>query len=152
MEGYQLYMVRWQDKAAELQPVSPTSTKKNGSTSLLQLDFVKSLLTVNPYMVSNKSKINFHLLYIKHAEIFNFYVLQSQHAHLYLQGDDKIYINLCENLKTGHAMKKYDTMFFDMNSMPTGMTSIGVMPSESKQWMIITIPSQYSATNWPIRV
>lgn len=51
MEGYQLYMVRWQDKVVESQTNNTNVVRKPGVTSLLQLDFVKSLLTVNPYMV-----------------------------------------------------------------------------------------------------
>lgn len=43
-------------------------------------------------------------------------------------------------------------MTFDMINTPPMSSTLGVMPSESKQWLVVSIPSQYSATNWPIRV
>ncbi len=85
---------------------------RNGSLNeLLQLYFVKSALAVNP--------------------------CTANHGHLFLQGEDKLY--LCTE-----------------ETIPTWMT--GSQPGSddyamigNKQWQIVPIPHTYLAHNWPIR-
>lgn len=68
----------------------PTLKRSNSSgtrTMLIQLDFVKSILTINPCMVSILDK--FVLLKHNSERI----IFQSYNSYLLLQGDDKLYIN-----------------------------------------------------------
>nr|CAD7459159.1 unnamed protein product [Timema tahoe] len=122
-EGYQLWMVRRQpdhDPGGE-----------SGSTidTVVQLDFVKSALTVNPCM--------------------------SHLGHLYLQGEDRLFVNLGDNLMKVYHERPRDQLstrfnsedvFRDISNLSVTNTLVG-----SKQWIVVPIPSAYSGTNWPIR-
>ncbi|CAH0551725.1 unnamed protein product [Brassicogethes aeneus] len=123
-EGYQLWMVR-KDLNKEPLDNDNTNTEENNipsntlKTSLIQLDFVKSALTINP--------------------------CQSHQSHLYLQGEDKLFVNSADTLvKMFSERSNKDELFGDM---PTSMTTL----AEGRQWLVIPVPSTYSATNWPIR-
>lgn len=59
-------------------------------------------------------------------------MIQGNHEHVFLQGEDKLYMN------TGDTSQR--------NSSHSEM-SIG-----NKQWQIIPISHSYLASNWPIRV
>lgn len=111
-------------------------------TSVIQLDFVKSVLSVNPCMSSN--------------------------PFLLLQGDDKLYLNRGDALQKMYAhyltiekSKNFLADFDDKGEEYYGyynfgsdnkktITSINTL-SESKHWIIITLPTPYAASNWPIR-
>ncbi|PNF21795.1 Guanine nucleotide exchange factor subunit Rich [Cryptotermes secundus] len=120
-EGYQLWMVKRQP-----------DHDPGGNSSLdcvIQLEFVKSALTVNPCM--------------------------SHQSHLYLQGEDRMYVNLGDNLtKVYHERPRdqlsslygSDDMFRDVGNL-----IVTSMLTGSKQWTVVPIPSAYSGTNWPIR-
>lgn len=63
-----------------------------------------------------------------------------------MQGEDKLYINSSENLiKTFSERSNRDDSVFGDNTIFT--TTL----AEGRQWLVIPIPSTYSATNWPIR-
>ncbi|XP_012281300.1 guanine nucleotide exchange factor subunit Rich [Orussus abietinus] len=114
-EGYQLWMLR--------ESPGPSLVEENGNEqngrkrSLIQLDFVKSPLTVNPCM--------------------------SQHGHLYLQGENRLYLNL------GSGVSNNSSGFHLVNEVPLD-TSTQTLAG-SKQWLVVPIPSAYSGSNWPIR-
>lgn len=93
---------------------------KKQSDSLIQLSFVKSALTVNPCV--------------------------SHQNHLYLQGEDRLYVNLGVGLsQIWNSLGKTTVCGRDS---PLAFTSALV---DSKQWIVVQMPSAYSATNWPIR-
>ncbi|XP_069682235.1 guanine nucleotide exchange factor subunit Rich isoform X2 [Periplaneta americana] len=121
-EGYQLWMVKRQP---DHDPGGPGSVD-----SVIQLDFVKSALTVNPCM--------------------------SHQSHLYLQGEDRMFVNLGDNLTKVYHERPRDQLssslygsedvFVDVGNLMVTSTLTG-----SKQWTVVPIPSAYSGTNWPIR-
>ncbi|XP_076267797.1 guanine nucleotide exchange factor subunit Rich isoform X2 [Rhynchophorus ferrugineus] len=126
-EGYQLWMIR---KSNDTLPVDnlDNHTSENGNgplqednkSNLIMLDFAKSALTINPCM--------------------------SHQSHLYLQGEDRLYINSAENLiKTFSERSNRDDSVFGENATLT--TTL----AEGRQWLVIPVPSTYSSTNWPIR-
>lgn len=196
-EGYQLLMVRKQKQHVVEESTTKVndtempkkhllvSTYSNSSiqsndneviedehfiTNLVQLDFVKSALAVNPCM--------------------------SFHSHLFLQGDDKLYINQGDSLqKIYHNSKSFssekntstldspvytgksqnsasynictdsyingeivkttneESILKDLEDYELGKSlRVTNMLSESKHWVVIQLPTAYSATNWPIRV
>ncbi|XP_058125788.1 guanine nucleotide exchange factor subunit Rich [Anopheles ziemanni] len=168
-EGYQLLMVR---KTNEKVP-SPTSMEKDEkpvgnasdatgetlheeqylqNTVLVQLDFVKSILTINPCMSNN--------------------------SFLLLQGDDKLYINhgdVLQNIypslkatydSTNENDSSYSGKTDDFNKDPAYIASGEPDPvnvngdsylkfnsvlSESKHWVVLNLPTAYISSNWPIR-
>jgi hypothetical protein len=97
----------------------------------------------------------------------------SSNPFLLLQGDDKLYLNRGDALQKmyahfasieksknyldlyGNAIEKtgdeedYGYYNFGSDNKKT-ITSINTL-SESKHWIIITLPTQYAASNWPIR-
>lgn len=90
---------------------------RSGQDAVLALSFVKSVLTVNPCM--------------------------SHHDHLYLQGEDKLFIGSGAGFtKVFNLQNRTD----DKRSSP-----LKSKVSDNKQWNVVQIPSAYSATNWPIR-
>ncbi|XP_046662449.1 guanine nucleotide exchange factor subunit Rich isoform X3 [Homalodisca vitripennis] len=89
--------------------------------TVIQLGFVKSALTVNPCM--------------------------SHQTHLYLQGEDRLYVNLSPGLTKVYEMRR-GALDEPEPSPHLRVTSALV---ESKQWLVILLPSTYSGTNWPIR-
>ncbi|XP_072379724.1 guanine nucleotide exchange factor subunit Rich [Diabrotica undecimpunctata] len=113
-EGYQLWMVRKHsgNKDSEGNVTNPTS--------LIQLDFVKSALAINPCM--------------------------SHQSHLYLQGEDKLYVNSANTfIRVFSGRSKKEDLFGD-NSF-----SLSTTLAEGRQWLVIPVPSTYYSTNWPIR-
>lgn len=152
-EGYQLLMIQLHTKYSndneevfgadeQQQPPPPKET----TTRVIQLDFIKSVLSVNPSMSSN--------------------------PFLLLQGDDKLYLNRGDALQKMYASfasmeksknyyniygdnmssdEKFEEDFYNFGSdNKKTITSINTL-SESKHWIIITLPTQYAASNWPIR-
>ncbi|KAL1501674.1 hypothetical protein ABEB36_006962 [Hypothenemus hampei] len=113
-EGYQLWMIRENEWENE------NGNKTDNESTLVQLDFVKSALTINPCM--------------------------SHQSHLYLQGDDRLYVNSSDNLIKTFADRsnRDDPLFGDNVPFTTTL-------AEGRQWLVIPVPSTYSATNWPIR-
>lgn len=115
-EGYQLWMLR--ESPGSLVTNENGNRATNSNRSLIQLDFAKSPLTVNPCM--------------------------GHHGHLYLQGEDRLYLNLGAGL----------------SSTASGFHLAAEMPNDSmlqtlagcKQWLVVPIPTAYSGSNWPIRV
>ncbi|CAG9764875.1 unnamed protein product [Ceutorhynchus assimilis] len=123
-EGYQLWMIRKIIETATV-PKLDNDNSENGNflaneSNLIQLDFVKSALTINPCM--------------------------SHQSHLYLQGEDKLYVNSADNLiKTFSERSNRDEAIFGENMALTSTLA------EGRQWLVIPVPSTYSATNWPVR-
>ncbi|XP_066298789.1 guanine nucleotide exchange factor subunit RIC1-like isoform X2 [Branchiostoma lanceolatum] len=125
MEGYQLWM------ACETLDRSEVMELPTATSELLQLQFVKSTLTVNP--------------------------CATNHEHLFLQGEDKLFIN------TGDLVMKQQWKDANMNrplreSIAGSNTSSPQKPSRqsnilvgNKQWLVIQIPITYLGSNWPIR-
>ncbi|XP_019759391.2 guanine nucleotide exchange factor subunit Rich isoform X1 [Dendroctonus ponderosae] len=116
-EGYQLWMIRENCNEApgvENGDISPAES------SLIQLDFAKSAMTINPCM--------------------------SHQGHLYLQAEDRLYVNSADNLiKTfSERSNREDALFGDSANSTTTL-------AEGRQWLVIPVPSTYSATNWPVR-
>ncbi|XP_034835409.1 guanine nucleotide exchange factor subunit Rich isoform X2 [Maniola hyperantus] len=119
-EGYQLWMVKIEEDL---------------KSNLIQMDFVKSPLSVNPGM--------------------------SNQRHLYLQADDKLYVNLDDNLTRRTKMSIIDS------SSDTYQENGAEQPVEydssakyqefvddnecRKQWVVLQLPATYIASNWPLR-
>lgn len=134
-EGYQLWMVRRlpdRDLGGEDGLDQPTD-------AVVLLDFVKSALTVNPCM--------------------------GQLNHLYLQGEDKLYINQggtglpCAKKSPRDESESHGSLFVPGTGLafaePAGTSTHTVGTNSqlmgSKQWVVVPLPSTYSAANWPIR-
>ncbi|OWR42310.1 hypothetical protein KGM_210461 [Danaus plexippus plexippus] len=118
-EGYQLWMVKVEDE-----------TRSN----LIQMDFVKSPLTVNPCM--------------------------SNQRHLYLQADDKLYINLEDNLtrRTKITMDDFSDLYQENGNDQSLEYESAAKYKEfvddnecRKQWTVLQLPATYIASNWPLR-
>ncbi|XP_053664443.1 guanine nucleotide exchange factor subunit Rich [Anopheles marshallii] len=158
-EGYQLLMVRQtNDHSATLNNgTNQAAETSNGpisipATVLVQLDFVKSILTINPCMSNN--------------------------SFLLLQGDDKLYINhgdVLQNIypvhKSGYDSTnegdtsysgKMDEFGRDSAYIPSGepdpvnvggdnYLKFNSVLSESKHWVVLNLPTAYISSNWPIR-
>ncbi|XP_034482673.1 guanine nucleotide exchange factor subunit Rich [Drosophila innubila] len=112
-EGYQLFM-----------------TTREGENNVLQLQFVKSALSMNPCM--------------------------SAHSHILLQGDDCLYINQGDNLEQTYGNTKCtfpssavtnNDDCLELKQTP----NMGSILTESKYWTLLQLPLNYAATNWPIR-
>ncbi|XP_059059066.1 guanine nucleotide exchange factor subunit Rich [Achroia grisella] len=123
-EGYQLWMVK---------------VEGDTGSNIIQLDFVKSPLSVNPCM--------------------------SNQRHLYLQADDKLYVNLEDNLTkrtktaiidaTGDAYQSENGVQEQPNTEYDSSTKYREFIDDNecrKQWIVIPLPATYIATNWPLRV
>ncbi|XP_072943063.1 guanine nucleotide exchange factor subunit Rich [Epargyreus clarus] len=119
-EGYQLWMVK---------------VEEDSKSNLIQMDFVKSPLSVNPCM--------------------------SNQRHLYLQGADKLYVNLEDNLTKRTKVSIIDSSgdAYQENGpdQPTVYTSRAkykdfVHDNECrKQWIVLPLPATYISSNWPLR-
>ncbi|KAL0278915.1 UNVERIFIED_CONTAM: hypothetical protein PYX00_000593 [Menopon gallinae] len=118
-EGYQLWIVN--DS-----PMCNNAGKMSNS-NILQMDFVKSALTVNPCM--------------------------SNSGHLYVQGEDRLYISLGDGITKSYCEKSRDPggNRFDVEFSETFNISMINTLMGSKQWIIVPLPAAYSSTNWPIR-
>ncbi|XP_049537457.1 guanine nucleotide exchange factor subunit Rich [Anopheles darlingi] len=164
-EGYQLLMVRQAKEGktsganeAEEHLCNDSEERTNETTNerpaiLVQLDFVKSILTINPCMSNN--------------------------SFLLLQGDDKLYINhgdVLQNIYPGHkstydasneSEASYSIKADDYNKDGSSYLSSGdtdatdisgdqylkfnSVLSESKHWVVLNLPTAYISSNWPIR-
>ncbi|KAJ8983588.1 hypothetical protein NQ317_019441 [Molorchus minor] len=71
---------------------------------------------------------------------------KSHQSHLYLQGEDKLYVNSADNLIRMFSEKSNKDDVFGEN-----VSSLTTTLAEGRQWLVIPIPSTYSATNWPVR-
>ncbi|GBP13948.1 Guanine nucleotide exchange factor subunit Rich [Eumeta japonica] len=120
-EGYQLWMVKLEGETV---------------TSLIQLDFIKSPLTVNPCM--------------------------SNQSHLYLQADDKLYVNLEDNLTKRTKISLIDSTdtyegengLLEQTERMDMTTKYRELVDDNecrKQWIVLPLPATYIATNWPLR-
>ncbi|XP_068620754.1 guanine nucleotide exchange factor subunit Rich [Battus philenor] len=119
-EGYQLWMVK---------------SEGNTNSNLIQMDFIKSPLSVNPCM--------------------------SNQRHLYLQADDKLYVNLEDNLTKKIKVSMIDSSDYQENGVPDQPTLEYYNKAKykefvddnecRKQWIILPLPATYIATNWPLR-
>lgn len=130
----------------------PTLKRSNSSgtrTMLIQLDFVKSILTINPCM--------------------------SYNSYLLLQGDDKLYINHGDVLQniyhntnaycndsngnaysknlpyTGLSKEDLDYMRNMDENNAEKYVQVNSILSESKHWVVLNLPTAYTASNWPVR-
>jgi hypothetical protein len=138
-EGYQLWAVNAKVRQftgtedTEFCPFpseteEPAEVQDNTShlgNNVLVIPFVKSPLTVNPAM-SGSDK-------------------------LYLQGEDRIYLNSAEGVVLGEVPvggeDESDTL---PPPCPTPAPS-HLQSSATKQWTIVAIPHAYIASSWPIR-
>ncbi|CAH1163628.1 unnamed protein product [Phaedon cochleariae] len=121
-EGYQLWMVKRniENKLNSSNTEIDVNSNVDGKTSVVQLEFARSALTINPSM--------------------------SHQSHLYLQGEDKLYVNSADTLIRAFSERsKKDELFGDNPS------SLTTPLAEGRQWLVIPVPSVYSSTNWPIR-
>ncbi|XP_050674562.1 guanine nucleotide exchange factor subunit Rich [Leptidea sinapis] len=121
-EGYQLWMVKLEE-----------DTKSN----LIQMDFVKSPLSVNPCMGNQR--------------------------HLYLQGDDKLYVNLEDNLTRRTKLSILDSSDTYQDNVQDHTDSTQEYETSAKykeyvddnecrkQWIVLQLPATYIASNWPLR-
>ncbi|XP_064624282.1 guanine nucleotide exchange factor subunit RIC1-like isoform X2 [Lineus longissimus] len=120
--------MEWGMEGFHLWVVSGPNKSDGGNRDILQIQFVKSALSANPCMTN--------------------------HEHLLLQGEDRLYIN------TGvHVLKT------NSNAMAEGLSPTKERPGQgsiqsqgintiligNKQWQVIPIPHNYLASNWPIK-
>jgi len=145
-EGYQLWVVNNSTrqftgkKDAEFCPFpsdteggqeKPDFTSHLGN-NVLVIPFVKSPLTVNPAMSAN--------------------------AQLYLQGEDRIYMNTGDTgvSQKKEAMDKIESIIknnvCEGDKMPDfNPPASNMQSSHTKQWTIVSIPHTYISSSWPIR-
>ncbi|XP_026678663.1 RAB6A-GEF complex partner protein 1, partial [Diaphorina citri] len=122
-EGYQLCMIRTQDSRCkgrasdaetlrQKQSDNKTESKTEMEDEIILYSFVKSVLATNPTM--------------------------SHQSHLFLQGEDKLYINFGSGLSRLYQMSE---------DGPTSLSSGEVSPSisssliENKQWHVVSLPA-----------
>lgn len=150
-EGYQLLMIQLQTKYStnnhenveenQTDEIKTTVT----TTRVIQLDFVKSVLSVNPSMSSNPFLLlqGDDKLYLNRGD-----ALQKMYSSFASMEKSKNYFNMCDS---GNSDEKFEEDFYNFGSdNKKTITSINTL-SESKHWIIITLPTQYAASNWPIR-
>lgn len=86
---------------------------------------------------------------------------QSNQRHLYLQGDDKLYVNLEDNLTRRNKISIIDSSSdaFQENGQEPMEYDTSTKYKEyvddnecRKQWIVIHLPATYIASNWPLRV
>ncbi|XP_077981374.1 guanine nucleotide exchange factor subunit RIC1-like [Glandiceps talaboti] len=132
MEGYHLWITTT-PKKCENSTVTTDVMSFQSPGDLIQLQFVKSALSVNP--------------------------CSCNHEHLFLQGEDKLYIN------TGDTILKTNSDETAVGNSPSSpvrqicpvLNPIGPpvqVPSVlvgNKQWQAIQLPIGYLSANWPIK-
>lgn len=74
---------------------------------------------------------------------------------MYLQGDDRLYVNLGDSLLKNHPAeppKKLDNSIFQdaIIAEPSFVNNTSTL-AEARQWLVISMPAVYSATNWPVK-
>jgi hypothetical protein len=67
--------------------------------------------------------------------------MQGNHEHLFLQGEDKLYLNPEEGMPHLHKT----------STLPTSLAAAAAFIG-NKQWQIVPLPHAYLSHNWPIRV
>lgn len=73
---------------------------------------------------------------------------------MYLQGEDKLYVNLGAGLTKVYQLNNSR----NNNSIDCSLQPQPIQPPittslvESKTWTVILLPTTYSSTNWPIKV
>ncbi|GFO03263.1 ric1 homolog, rab6a gef complex partner 1 [Plakobranchus ocellatus] len=113
---------------------------RRSCTQLLQFQFVKSALTVNPCM--------------------------SNHEHVFLQGEDKLYMSTGDTMSRS-SMHHHHSHNHSQHQKANDAASTGSCSSSNssgsssinmgagyignKQWQVIPISHSYLASNWPIR-
>jgi len=139
-EGYQLWAINSADRRftgnqdKEFCPFPKEESEEEvgdkpsqlGSTVLI-IPFVKSPLTVNPAMSSLDK--------------------------LYLQGEDRLYLNCSENVSSVPLPPSDDATPSTPSKKPEAnpVPSSNPQSSASKQWTIVPIPHAYISSSWPIR-
>jgi hypothetical protein len=71
--------------------------------------------------------------------------LQSKQEHIYLQGEDRLYLNLGQTREFSEGGERTD------GSNARGSINLSLMSSGSKHWTSISIPHTYMGSSWPIR-
>ncbi|XP_045104693.1 guanine nucleotide exchange factor subunit Rich-like isoform X1 [Portunus trituberculatus] len=137
-EGYELWCVQEHEGGKEScwgkSSFMDTEDKKeeeevNTGTSVLQLSFIKSALTVNPCM--------------------------SRLVRVLLQGSDRLYLNTTEGLMGTSSSTPHDalSLYFDDDEEGAfedrANTQFNV--AANKQWIVVPIPYKYTSSNWPVR-
>jgi hypothetical protein len=152
-EGYQLWMAVEENAMSAARTSSMKQTPKedvstgvnakasrSGSLAEICLSaglfaiipFVKSSLTVNPSM--------------------------SQVEHLYLQGEDRLLINFSGESLVSNGVGRGSSSGGGFGASSKGSSSKNkcseiIAPlGNSKNWVVVPVPSTYLATNWPMRV
>ena len=78
-------------------------------------------------------------------------VFQSQQESLFLQGEDRLYINANETVSSqgpgGSDDEEAAERIKSVSHVVTPNPHVG-----NKQWIVIPIPYNYLDSNWPIRV
>ncbi|XP_071952667.1 guanine nucleotide exchange factor subunit RIC1-like [Antedon mediterranea] len=127
MEGYRLWMVNGVPRHTMSMDNNQDCPKP--TTHLIQLLFVKSALTTNPCM--------------------------SNHEHLFLQGEDKLYLNTGDTiLKTsntdtaaGRSPVRHDAQIRSLASQTEGPNKL----IGNKQWQVVPVPYSYLTSNSPLK-
>lgn len=112
---------------------------------------------------------------------FNNLLNQNHQSHLYLQADDRLYVNIGDSItKATHNKRSGEVPDDDKNettkddpstlSYNPNMDNDNIIVGEfdnddadsftnsnsniadGKHWIVLPLPATYSATNWPIRV
>ncbi|XP_058820405.1 guanine nucleotide exchange factor subunit Rich isoform X1 [Topomyia yanbarensis] len=130
----------------------PTMKQSNcfsSRTMLIQLDFVKSILTINPCMSYNSYLLlqGDDKLYINHGDVLqNIY----HNANAYSsEGDGNAY---SEDMQYARLSKSdLDYMRNEDDSISEKYVQINSILSESKHWVVLNLPTAYTASNWPVR-
>lgn len=129
-EAYQLIMVQ------KMSSPSKEEAETKETNRIIILDFIKSVLTVNPSMTST--------------------------SYLLFQGDDKLYLNRGDPLQKMYSNGSLDS-FDAEGKFPSDLPGFSFediakktvtstnMLTENKHWIVVTLPVQYSSSNWPIR-
>lgn len=138
-EGYQLLMIQLHTQYSNEEQQEP----QKSTTRVIQLDFVKSVLSVNPSMSSNPFLLlqGDDKLYLNRGD-----ALQKMYSSFSAMEKSKNYYNICDS-----SDEKFEEDFYNFGSDNKKTITSRNTLSESKHWIIITLPTQYAASNWPIR-
>ncbi|XP_055636034.1 guanine nucleotide exchange factor subunit Rich isoform X2 [Toxorhynchites rutilus septentrionalis] len=178
-EGYQLFLVRQLQETSSSETSSTDSNKSSSNTSLastgnnkdigeavhkptlrrvnttgmktmlIQLDFVKSILTINPCMSYNSYLLlqGDDKLYLNHGDVLqNIYHNFNAYS---AEGDHSTYSSEMQYI--GLSRKDLDYMRNEDDHNNEKYVQINSVLSESKHWVVLNLPTAYTASNWPIR-
>ncbi|KAJ8040207.1 RAB6A-GEF complex partner protein 1 [Holothuria leucospilota] len=129
-EGYSLWLTtKAKSNPSNDQREVDESQSIDATGQLLQLPFVKSALTTNPVLTN--------------------------HEHLFLQGEDRLYLNSGDALVKCSPEDEADGKSpVRQHVAPSSLCSFGDNNSTlmgSKHWSVIQIPQSYLASNWPLK-